>query len=154
MSAKIIKVMDNLNDWLYIILLIIGGISSLISSQKKKKRPTEILGQPNVDIDTSGQPQREKGFWEILEETKKELTREEKPQPSPKKKKQNKKVSAPNPFLAAENEMQRSDMVSSIPAGPAFLEEEENTVMTDIEIKDVTDLRKAVIYAEILNRKY
>lgn len=148
--------MDNLNDWLYIILMVIAGVSSLFSSRKKKKRPTEILGQSGADIHMPNQTPREKGFWEMLEETKKEFTQQEKPSQPPKKKKQNKNqnASAPRPFLAAENEIQRSNMVSSIPAGPAFLEEEEYTVMTDIELKNVNDLRKAVIYAEILNRKY
>ena len=37
--------MDNAGDWLYIVFLIIAGISSLFGSKNKKKRPKQILGQ-------------------------------------------------------------------------------------------------------------
>ena len=39
--------MDNAGDWLYIVFLIIAGISSLFGSKNKKKRPKQILGQPD-----------------------------------------------------------------------------------------------------------
>ena len=41
--------MDNAGDWLYIVFLIIAGISSLFGSKNKKKRPTQVLGQPEYD---------------------------------------------------------------------------------------------------------
>ena len=39
--------MDNAGDWLYIVFLIIAGISSLFGSKNKKKRPKQILGHPH-----------------------------------------------------------------------------------------------------------
>ena len=45
--------MDNAGDWLYIVFLIIAGISSLFGSKNKKKRPKQILGQPDREIVTN-----------------------------------------------------------------------------------------------------
>ncbi len=51
--------MDNAGDWLYIVFLIIAGISSLFGSKNKKKRPKQILGQPDREIALSfPQPKR------------------------------------------------------------------------------------------------
>ena len=60
--------MDNAGDWLYIVFLIIAGISSLFGSKNKKKRPKQILGQPDREIVTNEDNVPDKGFWEILEE--------------------------------------------------------------------------------------
>ena len=81
--------MDNAGDWLYIVFLVIAGISSLFSSKNKKKRPKQILGQPDKDIVTSEKEVPAKGFWEILEEMQK---------PEPVKQ----PAAAPKPFLAGE----------------------------------------------------
>ena len=57
--------MDNAGDWLYIVFLIIAGISSLFGSKNKKKRPKQILGQPDREIVTNEDNVPDKGFWEI-----------------------------------------------------------------------------------------
>lgn len=144
--------MENSGDWLYIVFLAVAAVSSLFSSKKKKKRPTEILGQPDTEVITSDQSTPQKGFWELLEDAKKEFNRELKPQTT-EKKKQNKKqkAPAPKPFLSAEAEIQQSSIFAAS-SGPTI--EEEHSIMQDIEFKNTSDLRKAVIYAEILNRKY
>ena len=87
--------MDNAGDWLYIVFLIIAGISSLFGSKNKKKRPKQILGQPDREIKQS-------------------------------------------------------------PAGDRLVvpSTEEEIPLTDIEFDNAAELRKAVIYTEILNRKY
>ena len=82
--------MDNIGDWLYIVFLVIAGISGLFSSKEKKKKKgrPEILGQPDKEIvsDEQPQPAGEKGFWEIWEEIKQAPAQptpkpEEKPRP-------------------------------------------------------------------------
>ena len=129
--------MDNAGDWLYIVFLIIAGISSLFGSKNKKKRPKQILGQPDREIVTNEDNVPDKGFWEILEEMQNPKPAKQ-PVPTPKRKKKQQQVADPSPFLAAEKVTDKQS-----PAGN-----------TDIEFDNAAELRKAVIYTEILNRKY
>ena len=79
--------MDNAGDWLYIVFLIIAGISSLFGSKNKKKRPKQILGQPDREIVTNEDNVPDKGFWEILEEMQNPKPAKQ-PVPTPKRKKE------------------------------------------------------------------
>ena len=66
---------------------------------------------------------------------------------------QNKKeIQHPNPFLTAEQEIRQSKISSSRPMN--FPTEDEHSLLEDIEFNNAEELRKAVIYSEILNRKY
>ena len=141
--------MDNAGDWLYIVFLIIAGISSLFGSKNKKKRPKQILGQPDREIVTNEDNVPDKGFWEILEEA----TTPQKPEaPTAPIHKKKKKTPASKPFLSTEQEIQKSKVSSSQPMN--FPAEEEHSMLEDIEFNNAEELRKAVIYSEILNRKY
>ncbi|RHU21624.1 hypothetical protein DXD68_23675 [Parabacteroides sp. TM07-1AC] len=137
--------MDNLGDWIYIVFLIVAAVSGLFSSKNKKKRPTQVLGQPEYEPAKEEHAPSGKGFWEILEEA---TTPPEKKE----KKKKKKEIRQPNPFLAAEQEIHKSK-VSSSPI-TNFPTEEEHALLEDIEFNNAEELRKAVIYSEILNRKY
>lgn len=137
--------MDNLGDWIYIVFLIVAAVSGLFSSKNKKKRPTQVLGQPEYEPTQKEHAPSGKGFWEILEEA---TTPPEKKE----KKKKKKEIRQPNPFLAAEQEI-RNPKVSSSPI-MNFPTEEEHALLEDIEFNNAEELRKAVIYSEILNRKY
>ena len=130
--------MDNAGDWLYIVFLAIAGISSLFSSKNKKKRPKQILGQPDKEIVTSEKEVPAKGFWEILEEMQK---------PEPVKQ----PAAAPKPFLAGEKMADRQSSARNRLATPPA---EEESPLTEIEFDNAAELRKAVIYTEILNRRY
>ena len=130
--------MDNAGDWLYIVFLAIAGISSLFSSKNKKKRPKQILGQPDKEIVTSEKEVPAKGFWEILEEMQK---------PEPVKQ----PAAAPKPFLAGEKMADRQSSARNRLATPPA---EEESPLTEIEFDNAAELQKAVIYTEILNRKY
>ena len=70
---------------------------------------------------------------------------------SSKKKKKQQQVAAPSPFLAAEKVTDKQS-----PAGNRLVvpSTEEEIPLTDIEFDNAAELRKAVIYTEILNRKY
>ena len=142
--------MDNAGDWLYIVFLIIAGISSLFGSKNKKKRPKQILGQPDREIVTNEDNVPVKGFWEILEEMQNPKPVKQ-PVPTPKRKKKQQQVAAPSPFLAAEKVTDKQS-----PAGNRLVvpSTEEEIPLTDIEFDNAAELRKAVIYTEILNRKY
>lgn len=130
--------MDNAGDWLYIVFLIIAGISGLFSSKNKKKRPKQILGQPDREIVAEEENVPDKDFWEVLEEMQ-----------NPKPAKQ--PVAAPKPFLTAEKTAGKQSFDGNRLVVPPA--EEENS-LTDIEFDNAAELRKAVIYTEILNRKY
>ena len=93
--------MDNAGDWLYIVFLIIAGISSLFGSKNKKKRPKQILGNRTGKIVTNEDNVPDKGFWEILEEMQNPKPAKQ-PVPTPKRKKKQQQVADPSPFLAAE----------------------------------------------------
>ena len=134
----------------YILFLIIAGISSLFGSKNKKKRPKQILGQPDREIVTNEDNVPDKGFWEILEEMQNPKPVKQ-PVPTPKRKKKQQQVAAPSPFLAAEKVTDKQS-----PAGNRLVvpSTEEEIPLTDIEFDNAAELRKAVIYTEILNRKY
>lgn len=144
--------MDNAGDWLYIVFLIIAGISSLFSSKNKKKRPKQILGQPDREIITKDENVPDKGFWEVLEEM-------QNPKPAqhpvtvskPKREQKKQQAVKPKPFLTAENTTERQTFDGNRLVVPPA--EEENP-LTDIEFDNAAELRKAVIYTEILHRKY
>ena len=141
--------MDNVGDWIYIVFLIVAAISGLFSSKKKKKRPTQVLGQPGHDTYPEENTSSGKGFWEILEEA----TTPQKPEaPTAPIHKKKKKTPASKPFLSTEQEIQKSKVSSSQPMN--FPIEEEHSMLEDIEFNNAEELRKAVIYSEILNRKY
>ena len=141
--------MDNVGDWIYIVFLIVAAIRGLFSSKNKKKRPTQVLGQPGHDSYPEENTSSGKGFWEILEEA----TTPQKPEaPTAPIHKKKKKTPASKPFLSTEQEIQKSKVSSSQPMN--FPAEEEHSMLEDIEFNNAEELRKAVIYSEILNRKY
>ena len=143
---------ENIGDWLYILFLAIAGISSMFSSKKKKKQPKQILGQPDRKIVAEEESVPDKGFWEVLEEMQNPKTTKQ-PVAAPKPKREQKKQQsvAPNPFLTAEKTAGRQSFAGNRLVVPPAKEE---SPLTDIEFDNAAELRKAVIYTEILNRKY
>ncbi len=145
--------MDNLGDWLYIVLLVIAGISGLFSSGKKKRQGSTPPEQPVFDPEQQSEP---KGFWEIFEE----IQKEKQPQPVPqsvtieKKKKTQRKDSLSRPSSYQQKTQtekhpasRQSTRFSETPEDDAFSIQAES-------FQDTEELRKAIIYSEILNRKY
>lgn len=145
--------MDNAGDWLYIVFLAMAVISSLFSSLKKKKRSIEVLGQPDEEIVTDQEPSRGKGFWEILEEMQKEQTQ---PQQPPKKERRRKQqpvaAPAPSPFLSTEKSIPDS-IAQQVPM-KAFAFHDESSILDECDFHNITELKKAIVYSEIFNRKY
>ena len=144
--------MDNVGDWLYIVLLVIAGISNLFSSKNKGKgkTPKQIEKQPDREIVAGEDHTPEKGFWEILEEMQ-NPKQVKHPTTPPKRKPKRKQVTEPAPFLPVEKAAER---LSPIGEHQTTLPIDENNTLADIEFDNAAELRKAVIYTEILNRKY
>lgn len=130
--------MDNLGDWIYIVFLVIAGLSGLINSARKKKEAAEAPVPPAYEEENN--PGTEKSFWDLLDEMQKE---QQSPVEKPK---------SPIPFLAAEQKIH----TATPPRHSAVLPSEDEAPGIDIEqdFQDPESLRKAVIYTEILNRKY
>lgn len=149
--------MDNAGDWLNIVIMVAAGIIGLLNSGKKKQRPTKApqTSQQEPDIDEMNEeedqeePSSEKGFWELLEEIqekKEEPAQPEAPIPTP-------TASIPQPVYSFKDEL-------STPAKPAEPDRsvaptaEERDSGTETTFIDRDELRKAIIYTEILQRKY
>ena len=150
--------MDNLGDWLYIVFLAIAVVSGLFS-EKKKKRSAAKPVKPQQQVDTSPGSDQGKGFWEILQEMQ---NGQQPPKRLPKQKPEKKQVAAkstkaasviPSPFLSGESigssPMQHSNILFEEP-----IETDHHISREDFHIQDVDEVRKAIIYSEILNRKY
>ena len=137
---------ENIGDWLYFLFIIIAGISSLFSSKKKKKgvqQKKTTLDTEVISEDESESP--EKGFWDILQEIKEQSILKEEPQP------QKQAICKSSQKEEKEPEIQKQPNTRNYQTIPSS--EEDNMAM-DIELTHASELRKAVIYTEILNRKY
>lgn len=145
--------MDNIGDWLYIVILVITGISGLFSKYKKKQ--TKPVQRPNKEVCAEPEVTPQKGFWEIF----KEMLEPEQEEPEQEMKRQAIKevvqekkhlepksvvVSADEPPVTEHLEQHKQPVTTS----------ESNIPSAEVEFGMVIDWRKAVVYAEILNRKY
>ena len=145
--------MDNLGDWLYIVFLIIAAVSGLLGSGKKKKRPSEVLGQPDRDIVPEQEKAPEKSFWEMLEEMqegKPKPAQVPKPATRPAIKEKEKQRLAPSPFLNNERKFTKTIPTAQV----TMQEEEEHSAIPNLSFSDPDEIKKAIIYSEIFNRKY
>ena len=141
--------MENIGDWLYVIILIIAGIASVISSAKKnaKQREEQKLPQETVSGDIFDDE-----FWGSQ-------TSDSKPAPVVAPKVEVRQVRQFEAKPKKNNFHQYQEGMSSI------TNTNMESIFTDIEdeisavtIKDLPanaeDWRKAIIYNEIINRKY
>ncbi|MDL2208267.1 hypothetical protein LJB97_01450 [Parabacteroides sp. OttesenSCG-928-O15] len=151
--------MENIGDWLYIILIGVAGVISVINSGKKKKAEEEAKKmQPPRDIVTP-ETASDRSFWEIILNPEEEAQPKPQPvrtkktaQPSPKTKTSPTRTG--QPFLTGETEIERMIRLQGENDSPIFAEEIYTPLVTSEEFHEPDALRKAVIYAEILNRKY
>lgn len=127
--------MESLSDWLYIILLVIAGVSGIVSSGKKKKRSAPMPSEPEEELFPEEEKPEGKSFWDIWEDIHQEK------QPKPKQPKpvppQVKRTPAYTPLARTETP-----------------EEEEEFFLSADSLHDADELKKAVIYAEVLHRKF
>jgi len=128
--------MDEFGDWIYIILMVVVGITSLFSSINKKKREqqTQMPSPESVEPTESSYPA-----------------------PSAPKKKE-RKLPPPVPGHIKHQSYNTDLAFPTVETGLQteiyLTQEEENTLAGELELTDPDAFRKAVIYSEILNRKY
>lgn len=145
--------MDNSGDWIYIVFLVVAAISGLLNTKGKKKHPTEVLGQPGYDMLPEEKSSSEKGFWEVFEEM---TAQPQEPASSYSKKhkpKKKKKAQQPEAFLSHEL-TEPPNPQTGTPLAATFSDNDASFSSEDIEFNNLNEVRKAIIYSEILNRKY
>lgn len=142
--------MDNLGDWLYIVLLVIASVSSLFSSGKKKRRTsTAFPEEPSKDMQPEQPSPFPKDFWDDI----KEISEKKPAKPVKSKRKVRTTTATQQPDLSVEHpSVSHASTVSSV------RQKEETAIgaeiMPETTFSDMAELRKAIICAEILNRKY
>ncbi|MDR2388267.1 MAG: hypothetical protein LBD89_00570 [Tannerellaceae bacterium] len=129
--------MDNLGDWLYIILLVVAGIGGVLNSGKKKKREEsrEILREPDYEMDPEYSNSEE-----IF------------PPKSAKAKKERKIPKTTQTYIPLFGEGERT--VTTPDLSSESSPDNENQGISGETFHDKEELKKAIIYSEILHRKY
>ena len=126
--------MEELGDWVYIILMVVVGISSMYSSAKKKQRQQQTQ-MPSPEPSEPSEP------WYPTTPTPKQKAKKQ-PPPVPRHIRQQPSTST---IPIIETGMQTEIHVSKT---------EGNVYIDELELDDPETYRKAIIYAEIFNRKY
>ena len=124
--------MDEFGDWIYIILMVVVGISSLFKSITKKKEQQPV--QKPVPKPS------QQSFPVPSVPTKKSR---QAPPPVPEHLRQS--------FSSL---FSSSTKAESIQTEIAFIPEQENTLADELDLTDAETFRKAIIYSEIINRRY
>lgn len=153
--------MDSIGDWLYFLIVIGVGIVSMINSAKKGKaekaaKNAERANRENDPYEPVKQlienERPAKSFWEVLQELENQMPPVETPAPvakatPPAPPKAQKK---PQPFLAHEG---ATSSIKRQQREEDSEHEEQPLLQEDFHFES-GDLRKAIIYSEIINRKY
>jgi hypothetical protein len=120
--------MDEIGEWIYYIIMAVVVTTSLLRGLNKKK------GQQQTQIPAP------ESSWEDYPEV-------------PVSRKKNKK-SRSTVSGYVENKPYAQTKKHDSPTEFAFSSEEENTLINELNLTDVNAFRNAIIYTEILNRKY
>jgi len=125
--------MDEFGDWIYIILMVVVGISSLVGSARKKMKQMQTqMPSPEQSDPSYPAPSIPK------------KTEQKQPPPAPGHHK-HQPFNAHFTFPVVETGEQTEICVG---------QEEETTLVNDLELDVPDSFRKALIYSEIINRKY
>ena len=150
--------MENIGDWLYIVIIVIAGISSIISSVRKKARQAqEQTSQQNQPREVVIGDIFDDDFWGS--EATKEHVPENKPIPvfqtQLQKQKSYSSVQKHIDYLFnKDSEGTPSEKLKTTDTIFADNEEERALITLEDLPTDIDDWRKAFIHNEILNRKY
>jgi hypothetical protein len=124
-------------DYIYIIVLLVFALLGGLTGQNKKKKSDTSSDKPVIPTNHSPLPEA----W-------KDLLPHEQSISKPVKQVSKKKVNVEKPFLDTKEEGQQSVVI---------LEENKNKEdqsENEYAFKDIDDVRKGIIWSEILHRKY
>ena len=150
--------MENIDDWLYIVFLAIAGISSLFSSVKRKRVQQPIPDQENTDL--------EPPFGEPMEEMPSQRTFrmpdevfQTRPADSDQATLSGQPAGADPAALMGKRRSRLKTAQGKMPDTPTPAAQAPTTPPTEAAperswLDNPSDLRRAILCAEILNRKY
>ncbi len=146
--------MEDFGDWLYLIIIIIAGVSSVISSARKKARQTAEQKQSRKEV-TNSSP--EEDFWN------EEASPQQLPQKEPVITIKPKQQSSPSyQSIATQKkhyfDIQQEGRPSLTQEDTEFMSAETDQEGVSITLEElpsnIDEWRKAFVYNEIFNRKY
>jgi hypothetical protein len=141
--------MDDIGDYIYLIIIAIAGLSGLLKKKKEKPTPMPIEEDPSTGMEDVWKdflpdnpvvrvPEPKESFFEWENKERKIATYENSDDPN---------------TLRAKNKVEKYK--SSMKSAPnKTVVEEKVSDEYDIEFKTVEDARTAFIYAEIFNKRY
>ncbi len=141
--------MDDIGDYIYLIIIAIAGLSGLLKKKKEKPTPMPIEEDPSTGMEDVWKdflpdnpvvrvPEPKESFFEWENKERKIATYENTDDPN---------------ALRAKNKVEKYK--SSMKSAPnKTVVEEKVSDEYDIEFKTVEDARTAFIYAEIFNKRY
>ena len=150
--------MENIDDWLYIVFLAIAGISSLFSSVKRKRVQQPILDQEDTDL--------EPPFGEPMEEMPSQRTFrmpdevfQTRPADSDQATLSGQPAGADPAALMGKRRSRLKTAQGKMPDTPTPAAQAPTTPPAEAAperswLDNPSDLRRAILCAEILNRKY
>ena len=150
--------MENIDDWLYIVFLAIAGISSLFSSVKRKRVQQPIPDQEDADL--------EPPFGEPMEEMPSQRTFrmpdevfQTRPADSDQTTLSGQPAGADPAALMGKRRSRLKTAQGKMPDTPTPAAQAPTTPPAEAAperswLDNPYDLRRAILYAEILNRKY
>ncbi|MGM9759782.1 MAG: hypothetical protein ACI30I_06665 [Parabacteroides sp.] len=135
--------MDNAGDWLYIVFLIIAGITSVLGSGKKGKRQQQTEDQSGNEM-PEVPPMMNRRMRKRQRMVQPEAVEGMLKMPK-----------IPEVFLTAEGEeLEARSKATEVQATAVHKELVEPVGEQERLFDDKADLRRAILCAEILNRKY
>ena len=134
--------MDSIGDWLYIVFLVIAGISSMLNAAKKKKEEQNAPQEEQIP-----QPRSEKRQARRAKRSARPMPSQQ-PIPVYTAEPLSAVTPTPNPFLTAEQDI--PEHLTAEATVPVTEEPETNALPA---FTDQSEWRKAILYAEILQRK-
>ena len=150
--------MENIDDWLYIVFLAIAGISSLFSSVKRKRVQQPIPDQEDTDL--------EPPFGEPMEEMPSQRTFrmpdevfQTRPADSDQATRSGQPAGADPAALMGKRRSRLKTAQGKMPDTPTPAAQAPTTPPAEAAperswLDNPSDLRRAILCAEILNRKY
>ena len=150
--------MENIDDWLYIVFLAIAGISSLFSSVKRKRVQQPIPDQEDTDLKPP--------FGEPMEEMPSQRTFrmpdevfQTRPADSDQTTLSGQPAGADPAALMGKRRSRLKTAQGKMPDTPTPAAQAPTTPPAEAAperswLDNPSDLRRAILYAEILNRKY
>lgn len=136
--------MDSFGDYIYLIIILIAGISSILGKRKKMRKTetehTEIPELPDLDDVIPEFTDYKKPENPIYQEVKIKET----------------KIEIPTYDTVEDVSMMKAKRQVKLVKSFKELqpEEPETSILSEIELDNMDEIKKAVIYSTIFNRKY